>query len=114
VKIGEHQKFSRAVVARLAKDGRLADVIFVADDYPDGNGFVMTFKAQSEGETVAGALYKRDGLPRAFFTPLALMENARVLGVTRYSIDASKWRAEAYSPYKAQTKWRKQQGDSDD
>ena len=99
---------------RLANEGLLSDVVFVADDLEDGNGFVLTFTVATDDGLQKGMLYKRDGRPRVFYTPLALMENARVLGIARCGIDAAAWRAEAYSPYKAQTKWRQQQGDSDD
>jgi len=114
VNLDDFQKYSRPDVARLASDGLLSDALFYADDFACGNGFVLIFSAATVQGNERGILYKQDGLPRLFFTPLALMDNARALGIEQYSVDATKWRAEAYSPYKAQVRWRKQQEGSGD
>ena len=101
----DFSKLGRQDVLQLAEAKSIHTAEFIVLDMLDQSGLALQISYGKHDKTHKGILCKRDGTPRLFQTPQAIVSNARKLGIKRFTVDTTDWNHDFYNVYDAQVRY---------
>lgn len=101
----EFSKLERRDVVQLAEADSIHAAEFIVLDLLNQSGLALQISYGKQDKTHKGVLCKRDGTPRLFQTPQAIVSNAKKLGIKRFTVDMTNWNHDFYNVYDAQVRY---------